>query len=68
VNVTPFEPEWEELATLEASHTIPQPAKVHANEGLCQIFVFPLRSGLRGLLERLRGQVSETTGNYASKA
>jgi dCTP deaminase len=37
VNVTPFEPEWEGFATLEISNTTPLPAKVYANEGLCQI-------------------------------
>ena len=39
VNVTPFEPEWEGTATLEISNTTPLPAKVYANEGLCQ-FLF----------------------------
>jgi dCTP deaminase len=37
VNVTPFEPEWEGFVTLEISNTTPLPAKVYANEGLCQI-------------------------------
>jgi dCTP deaminase len=40
VNVTPFEPEWEGYATLEISNTTPLPAKVYANEGLCQILFF----------------------------
>jgi dCTP deaminase len=43
VNVTPFEPEWEGFVTLEISNTTPLPAKVYANEGLCQILFFPLR-------------------------
>ena len=37
VNVTPFEPEWEGHATLEISNTTPLPAKIYANEGLCQV-------------------------------
>jgi len=37
VNVTPFEPEWEGFVTLEISNTTPLPAKIYANEGLCQI-------------------------------
>jgi dCTP deaminase len=37
VNVTPFEPEWEGYVTLEISNTTPLPARVYANEGLCQI-------------------------------
>jgi dCTP deaminase len=40
VNVTPFEPEWEGFVTLEISNTTPLPAKIYANEGLCQILFF----------------------------
>jgi dCTP deaminase len=40
VNVTPFEPEWEGFATIEISNTTPLPARVYANEGLCQILFF----------------------------
>ena len=40
VNVTPFEPEWEGFVTLEISNTTPLPARVYANEGLCQILFF----------------------------
>ncbi len=40
VNVTPFEPEWEGYVTLEISNTTPLPAKIYANEGLCQIVFF----------------------------
>lgn len=39
VNVTPLEPEWEGHVTLEFSNTTPLPAKVYANEGVCQ-FLF----------------------------
>jgi dCTP deaminase len=40
VNVTPFEPEWQGFVTLEISNTTPLPAKIYANEGLCQIIFF----------------------------
>ncbi|HVZ61857.1 MAG TPA: dCTP deaminase [Terriglobales bacterium] len=40
VNVTPFEPEWQGFVTLEISNTTPLPAKIYANEGLCQILFF----------------------------
>jgi dCTP deaminase len=40
VNVTPFEPEWEGVATLEISNTTPLPAKIYSNEGLCQVLFF----------------------------
>ena len=39
-NVTPFEPEWEGYVTLEISNTTPLPAKVYANEGICQVLFF----------------------------
>jgi dCTP deaminase len=37
VNVTPFEPEWCGIATLEISNTTPLPAKIYANEGIAQV-------------------------------
>jgi len=40
VNVTPFEPEWRGIATLEISNTTPLPARIYANEGLCQVIFF----------------------------
>jgi dCTP deaminase len=40
VNVTPFEPEWQGFVTLEISNTTPLPARIYANEGLCQILFF----------------------------
>ena len=40
VKVTPFEPEWEGFVTLEISNTTPLPARIYANEGLCQILFF----------------------------
>ena len=40
VNVTPFEPEWEGYVSLEISYTPPLPAKIYANEGLCQVVFF----------------------------
>ena len=36
-NITPLEPEWEGHITLEISNTAPCPAKVYAEEGLCQL-------------------------------
>ncbi len=39
-NVTPFEPEWEGRVTLEISNTTPLPAKIYANEGICQVLFF----------------------------
>ena len=39
VNVTPLEPEWQGQVTIEISNTTPLPARVYANEGICQ-FIF----------------------------
>ena len=39
VNVTPLEPEWEGQVTIEISNTTPLPARIHAQEGICQ-FLF----------------------------
>lgn len=39
-NKTPFEPEQEGFVTLEISSATPLPAKVYANQGLCQILLF----------------------------
>ena len=39
-NVTPFEPEWEGYVTLEISNTTPLPARIYANEGICQVLFF----------------------------
>ncbi|MCO5142738.1 MAG: dCTP deaminase [Oligoflexia bacterium] len=40
VNVTPLEPEWEGILTLEISNTTPLPAKVYSNEGVAQLLFF----------------------------
>ena len=40
VNVTPFEPEWEGIVTLELSNTTTVPVKVYAGEGIAQVLFF----------------------------
>lgn len=40
VNVTPFEPEWQGVVTMEISNTSTLPAKVYANEGIAQVIFF----------------------------
>jgi len=39
-NVTPLEAGWEGHVTIEISNTTPLPAKIYANEGLCQVLFF----------------------------
>lgn len=38
--MTPLEAGWEGHVTLEISNTTPLPAKIYANEGLCQVVFF----------------------------
>jgi dCTP deaminase len=40
VNVTPLEPEWEGIVTLEVSNTTPLPARIYAGEGIAQLLFF----------------------------
>ena len=40
VNVTPLEPEWEGVITIEISNTTPLPAKIYAGEGIAQLLFF----------------------------
>ena len=63
VNVTPFEPEWEGFVTLEISNTTPLPARIYANEGLCQILFFQSDERVRDQLRRPQGEVSEAAGH-----
>jgi len=40
VNVTPLEPEWEGVLTIEISNTTPLPAKIYSDEGIAQLLFF----------------------------
>jgi dCTP deaminase len=40
VNVTPLEPEWEGHVTIEITNSTPLPARIYANEGICQFLFF----------------------------
>jgi len=40
VNCTPMEPEWEGHLTIEISNTTPLPARIYADEGICQVLFF----------------------------
>jgi dCTP deaminase len=62
VNVTPFEPEWEGFVTLEISNTTPLPAKIYANEGLCQILFFESDEICETSYKDRRGKYQAQTG------
>ena len=38
--MTPLEPEWHGVVTIEISNSTPLPAKVYANEGIAQLIFF----------------------------
>lgn len=64
VNVTPLEPEWEGHVTLEFSNTTPLPAKIYANEGVCQFLFFkgeqPCEVSYRDRAGKYMGQTGVT--------
>jgi dCTP deaminase len=60
VNVTPLEPGWQGHVTLEFSNTTPLPAKIYANEGVCQ-FLF-----LKGN-ERCEVSYADRLGKYQNQ-
>ncbi|HXZ26520.1 MAG TPA: dCTP deaminase [Terriglobales bacterium] len=62
VNVTPFEPEWEGFVTLEISNTTPLPAKIYANEGLCQILFFQSDEACEVSYKDKKGKYQGQTG------
>ena len=67
VNVTPFEPEWEGFVTLEISNTTPLPAKVYANEGLCQILFFQGDEPCETSYKDKAGKYQKQTGSVLPK-
>ena len=62
VNVTPFEPEWEGFVTLEISNTTPLPARIYANEGLCQILFFQSDEGCETSYADRKGKYQSQKG------
>src|SRR3974390_2196428 len=62
VNVTPFEPEWEGFVTLEISNTTPLPAKIYANEGLCQVLFFEREKDWKGSKKEKKGKYQAQGG------
>lgn len=62
VNVTPLEPEWEGHVTLEFSNTTPLPAKIYANEGVCQFLFFQSDTVCDVSYKDRKGKYMEQTG------
>ncbi len=62
VNVTPLEPEWEGHVTLEFSNTTPLPAKIYANEGVCQFLFFQSDEACEVSYKDRAGKYMQQTG------
>ena len=62
VNVTPLEPEWEGHVTLEFSNTTPLPAKIYANEGVCQFLFLRAESECTTSYKDRAGKYMKQTG------
>lgn len=62
VNVTPLEPEWEGHVTLEFSNTTPLPAKLYANEGICQFLFFQASTSCQVSYKQRAGKYMHQTG------
>ena len=62
VNVTPLEPEWEGHVTLEFSNTTPLPAKIYANEGVCQFLFYQSDEQCEVSYKDRSGKYMEQTG------
>lgn len=67
INVTPLEPEWEGTVTLELSNTTPLPAKIYANEGICQFLFFKGASECETSYADRRGKYQGQSGITLSK-
>ena len=62
VNVTPLEPEWEGHVTLEFSNTTPLPARLYANEGVCQFLFLRAASPCKVSYADRKGKYQGQTG------
>ena len=68
VNVTPLEPEWEGHVTIEISNSTPLPAKIYANEGICQFLFFQGNMNCETSYADKKGKYQNQTGVTLPKA
>ena len=62
VNVTPLEPEWEGIVTLEVSNTTPLPARIYAGEGIAQMLFFQSDDACETSYADRKGKYQKQTG------
>ena len=62
VNVTPLEPGWRGVLTIEISNTSPSPVKVYANEGIAQLVFSKLKGPALVSYETKGGKYQDQEG------
>lgn len=67
VNVTPLEPGWEGVVTIEISNTAPLPAKVYVGEGVMQVLFFRGESSPQRTYVDLGGKYQDQDGIVPAK-
>ncbi len=67
-HVTPLEAEWEGHVTIEISNTTPLPAKIYANEGICQVLFLESDEVCEISYADRRGKYMSQTGITLPKA
>lgn len=67
VNVTPLEPGWEGILTIEISNTTPLPAKVYANEGIAQVLFFEVDQEPMETYDSRKGKYQGQVGIESAK-
>jgi dCTP deaminase len=62
VNVTPLEPGWEGILTIEISNATPSPVRIYADEGIAQILFFQLSGRVKVSYRDRKGKYQNQVG------
>ena len=62
VNVTPLEPGWRGVLTVEIANASPSPVKIYANEGIAQLLFDQLKGPARVSYAAKKGKYQDQTG------
>ncbi len=62
VNITPIEPEWEGYLTLAISNTSQLPARIYANEGICQLLFHKIKNSCKVSYRDRKGKYNNAAG------
>lgn len=67
VNITPLEPEWRGILTIEISNTTPNPVKIYSNEGIAQLLFITGSSICRTSYADKKGKYQNQLGIVSAK-